>query len=77
MEGCAKLTHVGAALGVTALASLRRLDMGWLGSEIEHEGPEEEADAAALRVCYSSGIVQGCVDLRLDGHGVGRLRDRA
>lgn len=24
--------------------------MGWVGSEIEHEGPMEEADAAALRV---------------------------
>lgn len=53
MEGCAKLSPVGAALGVSALASLRRLDMSWLGAELEHEGPDEERDTAALRVTSS------------------------
>jgi hypothetical protein len=56
VEGCARLSTVGAALGVSALASLRRLDMSWVGAELEHEGPHEDGDQAALRVHWSTRI---------------------
>jgi len=49
IEGCGKMSTTGAALGLSALASLRCLDASWLGGEL---GPEsdDEATQGALRV---------------------------